>query len=120
MKQQVKYKGDWFSILTDSTHGEYVHTGNEVLIVPLTEDNEVILTSEPSAAFEGHTLILPGGGTEEGEPHIVTANRELQEEIGYQASELEFLAELQPFSKYLSVRSYVFFGPEFDEESNGG
>jgi ADP-ribose diphosphatase len=108
MKQQVKYKGEWFSILADSTHGECVHSGNEVLVVALTDDNEVILTSEPSAAFDGHTLILPGGATEAGEPHIATANRELQEEIGYKASELEFLAELQPWSKYLTVRSYVF------------
>lgn len=43
------------------------------------------MTVEPSAAFGEPTLILPGGETEPGEPHNVTANRELQEEIGYKA-----------------------------------
>jgi ADP-ribose diphosphatase len=120
MGQQAKFEGEWFSILTDSIHGEYVHSGSEVLIVPPTDDDEVILTSEPSAAFEGETLILPGGETEAGEPHIDTANRELQEEIGYRATELEFLAELRPFSKYLTVRSFVFVARNLKASSMEG
>ena len=105
---ETAYQGDYFSIHLDADGIEFVHTGDEVLIVPLIAEGEVILTFEPSAAFGEPTLILPGGETEPGEPHTETANRELQEEIGYQAGQLDFLGELRPYSKYLAVRSFVY------------
>ena len=105
---EIAYQGDYFSIHLDADGIEFVRTGDEVLIVPLTAEGEVILTIEPSTAFGEPTLILPGGETEPGEPHAETANRELQEEIGYQAGRLDFLGELRPFSKYLTVRTFVY------------
>jgi len=102
------YQGKYFSILVDAYGTEFVRTGDEVLVVPFTAEEKVILTSEPSAAFDEPTLILPGGETEPGEPHVETGNRELQEEIGYKAGQLDFLGELRPFSKYLTVRSFVY------------
>ena len=57
-------------------------------------------------------MILPGGETEAGESIEETANRELQEEIGYRAGKLEFLGEVQPFSKYLRVRSFLYVAQE--------
>jgi 8-oxo-dGTP pyrophosphatase MutT (NUDIX family) len=104
-------QGDYFSIHLDADGIEFVRTG-EVLIIPLTAEGQVILTLEPSAAFGQPTLILPGGETEPGEPHAETANRELQEEIGYQAGRLDFLGELRPYSKYLTVRSFVYLARE--------
>ena len=68
----------------------------------------MLLTIEPSAAFEGLTIILPGGETEQGEEHSKTAWRELQEEAGYIPQRLDFLGELRPFSKYLTTRSFVY------------
>lgn len=105
---ETVYQGKYFSIHLDADGVEFVRTGDEVLIVPLTAEGEMILTLEPSAAFDEPTLILPGGETETGEPHAETANRELQEEIGYQAERLDFLGELRPFSKYLTVRTFVY------------
>lgn len=96
----------------DADGVEFVRTGDEVLIVPLTEEGQVILTVEPSAAFGEPTLILPGGETEPGEPHAETANRELQEEIGYKAGQLDLLGELRPYSKYLAARSLVYLAQD--------
>jgi ADP-ribose diphosphatase len=101
-------RGNYFSILLDADGEEVVVCGNEVLVVPLTAEGEVILTIEPSPAFGEPTLILPGGETEPEEEYSETANRELQEEIGYKAEQLDFLGELRPFSKYLTVRSFVY------------
>ncbi len=104
----LAYQGEYFSIGLDSIHKEFVVTGDEVLIVPLTEEGEVVLTIEPSAAFNEPAIILPGGSTEENEEHTETARRELQEEIGYAPQRLDFLGELRPFSKYLTTRSFVY------------
>lgn len=104
----VLFATDYFSIEQDDSGTGFVRTGDEVLVVPLTAQDEVILAIEPSAAFGEPTLVLPGGETEVGEPHDVTANRELQEEVGYKAGRLDFLGELRPFSKYLTVRSFIY------------
>jgi len=112
MKTTSNNNDSYFSLALDENGIEYVYTGNEVLIIPFTAEEEVILTIEPSAAFGEPTVILPGGETEPDEEHPATARRELQEEIGYDAHRLDFLGELRPFSKYLTVRSFVYLARE--------
>jgi ADP-ribose diphosphatase len=102
-------QNEWFALEEDE-HGEsYVRpSSDEVLVVALDDTGAVLLAREPSAAFGEPVLILPGGCTEPGEPHDATANRELQEEIGYMAGRLDLLGELRPWSKYLRLRSFVY------------
>jgi ADP-ribose diphosphatase len=104
----LAYQGRWFSIAVTAAGEEVVQAADEALIVPLTAEGEVLLSLEPSAAFDEPTLILPGGTVEASESPAEAANRELQEEIGYKAERMDFLGELRPFSKYLTVRSFVF------------
>ena len=114
-------QSQWFSIRARIPGDEYVtSTGDEVLVVPLTNDDEVILTVEPSLAFGESTLILPGGETKPGVSHPEMANLELQEEIGYRAGQLDFLGELRPWSKYLAVRSFVYLARDLVESSLPG
>jgi ADP compounds hydrolase len=107
---RTTYQGEYLSICLDATGTEFAQTADEVLVVPLTSDGEILLTVEPSAAFDEPVLLLPGGTVEPGESLEETANRELQEEIGFRAGRLDFLAELRPYSKYLRVRSVVYLG----------
>jgi len=102
------FAGKYFSILTDSDGTEFVQTGDEVLVVALAEQDEVLLIKEPSPAFGVQTLVLPGGSVEDGEEFSLTANRELQEEVGLRAAQLDYLGEIRPFSKYLTVRCHVY------------
>lgn len=99
----------WFFLEKDHQGDEYVRpAGDEVLIVALTPSGDVILSREPSPAFGESVLILPGGSVEDTETHETTANRELQEEIGYKAGRLDFLGEIRPWAKYLQLRSFVY------------
>lgn len=105
------YQGTYFAIRLDEHGNEFVAAReNEVLIVPLTEEGEVILTSEPSPAFNEPALIVPGGSIEVDEAMEVTAARELQEEIGYAPGRLSYLGELRPSTKYFTTRSFVYLG----------
>jgi 8-oxo-dGTP pyrophosphatase MutT (NUDIX family) len=85
----------------------FVHCSDGVLVVPLTDDGQVLMAVERSPAFDREVLVLVGGEVEEGEPLQETANRELQEELGWRAERMEFLGELHPF-KYLTSRQFVF------------
>ncbi len=38
----------------------------------------------------------------------------MQEEIGYKADQMDFLGELRPFSKYLTVRSFVYLARDLN------
>jgi ADP-ribose diphosphatase len=106
----TQYKGRHFSVMKNVKGTEFGQTDDEVLIVAITAGNEAILIREPSAAFDTPLLFLPGGAVESDEAHSETANRELQEEAGYRAEQLDYIGELRPFSKYLRVRSFLYLG----------
>ncbi len=105
----MRFKSNYFEICEDGENDEYVTCADEVLMIPLTDDGQVIFIREPAPAFGRETpLLLPGGTVEDGEELAVTADRELQEEIGYRAGSMEFLMAMRPWSKYLGVTSHVF------------
>src|SRR5215831_17286489 len=51
----------YFRLGHDVEGTSYVDAGDEVLVVPLTPRGEVVLIFEPSPAFGGQALVLPGG-----------------------------------------------------------
>ena len=101
-------EGDpYFSLMAGQDGVGFVHCGDGVLVVPLTDDGQFLLAVERAAAFDQEALGLVGGEAEEGEPLEETANRELQEELGWRAGRIDFLGELHPF-KYLTSRQFAF------------
>ncbi len=109
-QDEVARLDPWLALRRNkATREVYVESsGSEVLVVALAEGDEVLLSREPSAAFGGQTIVLPGGEVEAGEDQKATANRELQEELGWVASQLDFLGEVRPWSKYLNDCSYIY------------
>jgi ADP-ribose diphosphatase len=97
----------YFTLMTDQYGDGFVHCGDGVLVVPLTDDGCVLMAMERSPAFDREVLGLVGGEVEEGELLEQTANRELQEELGWRAERIDFLGEIHPF-KYLASRHFVF------------
>lgn len=117
----IKAHSDWFSIRVDAAGDEFVaSTGDEVLVVPLTDAGEVLLAVERSPAFGVAVRILPGGQVEPGLTLAEVANKELQEEIGYRAGRLDALGELWPWAKYLAVRSHLFLARDLTPSKLAG
>jgi ADP-ribose pyrophosphatase len=78
-----------------------VRSPGAVAIVPLLFDAEgqpsVVLVDQYRPAFDHTVLELPAGMRDvEGEPPEVTAQRELAEEVGFEAGRLTFLTEYLP------------------------
>jgi ADP-ribose diphosphatase len=92
----------------EDEHGVgFVHCDDGVLVVPVTAEMDVLLAVERSSAFDREILTLVSGTVEHDEPLADTANRELQEELGWRAERIDFVGELHPF-KYLATRQFLF------------
>lgn len=72
-----------------------------VLIVPLLDDETVLLVREYAAGIEDYHLALPKGAIDQGETPLAAANRELKEEAGYGAHELHFLKRVNLSPAYM-------------------
>ncbi|CAK9886549.1 MAG: ADP compounds hydrolase NudE [Candidatus Erwinia impunctatus] len=77
-----------------------------VMIVPII-DGEVILIQEYAVGAERYTLGFPKGLIDEGETPFQVASRELQEEIGFSASELNALGRLTLAPSYFSSTMHI-------------
>lgn len=78
-----------------------------VLIVPMQDDDTVLLIREYSVGTERYELTLPKGRIEENEPLLEAANRELREEVGHAARELYHLNTLSLAPGYSSHMTHV-------------
>ncbi len=72
-----------------------------VLIVPLLDENTVLLVREYAVGIEDYHLALPKGAIDAGETLLEAANRELKEEVGYGARKLQFLKKINLSPAYM-------------------
>lgn len=72
-----------------------------VLIVPLLNQETVLLIREYSAGIDRYELGLAKGKIDDGESILNAANRELKEEVGYGAKQLHHLQSLSTAPAYM-------------------
>jgi ADP-ribose diphosphatase len=101
-------KNPYFALGRDDHDTLFIQCPDEVMTIPIDESGHVLLAIEPAPAFGQDVWVFPGGIVEPDETHETTANRELQEEVGYAAKRLDYLGEVWPWSKYLTVRSVIY------------
>ena len=90
------------------------------MIVPVTDDGEVIFVTEYHAAIDEKILSLPKGRVEDGELSEDTAKKELQEEIGYKATQLEKVSTLRSIPGYINTRTHVYLARGLEESALEG
>jgi len=73
---------------------EYIRHPGAVAIVALFEDGQVLLERQFRYPLRRTFIEIPAGKLEPGEDHLVTGQRELQEETGYVAREWRKLGQI--------------------------
>lgn len=97
ISSKLLHEGRHFSFLVDDvelpnghvTQRDIVRHPGAVAIIPILGDGKVVLVRQYRYAAGRELLEIPAGTLEEGEPPLECAARELTEETGYEAEELE-------------------------------
>lgn len=87
-----------------------------VIIVPMLDDDTVLLVREYGAGLDRYELGLPKGRLDRDETAEQGANREMKEEIGYGARELHILCNLSLAPAYLTAMTHVVLARQLYEE----
>jgi ADP-ribose diphosphatase len=78
-----------------------------VLIVPLLDDDTVLMIREYAAGIDRYELTLPKGRIESGEELLTAANREIMEEVGYGSNQLHHLTSFSLAPGYVGHFTHV-------------
>lgn len=100
----VEYENEYFNagyVLVERPDGEraryyWIDPDDVVAVVPVTDDDEVVLVEEYEPQLGGATVGCPAGGIHEDGTPAAAARRELREETGYVAGDLTELLTYRP------------------------
>ena len=91
------YRLDTYELPSGRT-GEYhyVHTEGSSMVVPVLDDDKIVMVRQYRYLCNRESLEFPAGGVKKGMSYRETAEKELGEEAGYSASQMEFVGEFNP------------------------
>jgi len=97
----------------DVTEFHYVSEPPSVVVIPLTPDEEVVVIEEWRQAVDRVNLGFPAGSVDPDDDDLAAAaHRELREETGYVADEVEHLAVAEPANGVTDIVHQYFVGTD--------
>ena len=114
LKTEVAFATPWFQVLAktmkpDEAPYYSLKLPDYASIVAVTEEGRVLIVRQYRPAVERYTLELPSGIVDPGEAPAESARRELLEETGYEAREVELLGGMEPDTGRLANRIWACF-----------
>jgi ADP-ribose diphosphatase len=88
-----------------------------VMIVPLVDDDTLLLVREYCAGTHDYQLGFPKGLIDPGEDVMQAGNRELKEEAGFGAKELTELKQVSLAPSYFNANMHIILAEELFNES---
>ena len=111
---ETLFNGRWLRMMRRGAweYAERVNPGGAVIVVAVTDDDEVLFVEQFRVPIQRKTIELPAGliGDQDDFRHegaIETAHRELEEEAGYRAGRIEYVMA-GPSSAGMSTEEVAF------------
>jgi ADP-ribose pyrophosphatase len=123
IKTEILVEGRAFKVRRDTlktpddqeTGFEIVEHGGSVVIIPLDEAGNLLFVRQYRTAVGGDLLELPAGTRHDGEPFEACAAREIREETGMEAGQLQKLGEFYLVPGYSTEYMAAFLATELKE-----
>ena len=94
---------------------ELVYHNGAVAVCAITPENEVLLVKQYRKPVEKPLLELPAGKLEEDEEREEAAKRELEEETGYIAKDLELITNMYGSPGFSNEKLTIYFADQLSE-----
>ncbi|HIO91740.1 MAG TPA: ADP compounds hydrolase NudE [Leucothrix mucor] len=91
-----------------------------VLIVPMLDDETMLLIREYAAGTETYELGFPKGKVEAGEDFLEAANREIMEEVGYESAKLTMMKALSLAPSYMGHITHIILAQDLTPHREEG
>ncbi len=116
IESKVAYNGKILTVCSDKVelengaeaYRDVIRHSGGVCVVPITDNNEVLMVRQFRYPFAEVLLEIPAGKLNEGEDHYVCGRRELEEETGCTCSEYRYLGCLYPTPAYCSEITHMY------------
>lgn len=123
IKSETLLQGRTFKVRRDTlltpdgreTRLEIVDHGGSVVVIPIDNENNVLFVRQYRHAAKADLLELPAGTRDEDEPFEECAAREIREETGMEATELQKLGEFYLAPGYSTEFMAVFLATGLKE-----
>jgi ADP-ribose pyrophosphatase len=120
------YKNKWMHLREDiaqlpngkTTIYGVVTTAHAVAVLPFVDRSHVALVRQYRYVFgESHRWEVPSGGVYAGEAIEDAAQREMMEEVGYRAGQLQHVSTYYPSKSILNETGHLFVGFDLERTS---
>lgn len=99
---------------------ELVFHPGAVAVIPITNDNKMIMVKQFRKPLEKVTLEIPAGKIDpgEGDHPEETAKRELEEETGYKAALFSFITAMYVSPGFANERLHIYYAENLEKVPN--
>lgn len=97
-----------------STREIIKHPG-AVAILPITKEGKLVLVRQYRKALDKVIVEIPAGKLEKGEEPLASAKRELEEETGYKANELDFIVSFYTSPGFANEIIYLYITDQLEK-----
>src|SRR5699024_8778532 len=87
---------------------EIIKHPGAVAVIPITEDNKIILVKQYRKPLEKTLIEIPAGKLDDNEQPLVAAIRELEEETGYTTKELAYVTSFYTSPGFADELVYIY------------
>ena len=113
---KIVFDGNFLKVQSDTvrlpdgkiTSREYIRHPGAVVILPLFDDNSVLLERQFRYPLDRVFIEFPAGKIDPDEDSLATAKRELEEETGYTASDWQFVCTIHNAIAYSDEHLDIF------------
>ena len=127
LQRDLLYSGKVFDLIVDEVEypsgntgvREIAHHPGGAVVVPILEDGSVMMVRQLRYPFSKHLLELPAGKLNIGEDPALAARRELEEETGWIAGDLEKLTSIYTTPGFCDEELHIFLATGLTRSPGG-